>query len=621
MTIGLLATPSARADDLAYSKLDEATVRVFSFKSVELARVRSKSGRSYTLGTPDAGHGSGVVVSKDGLILTARHVVEDARWVAVQLPGREHPAPARVVYTDEEHDTAFLSVAADTPQFLELPAQKPKLTVRETVYVVGYPLDASRTRPQSEQGIVSGVLPNGSLQLGIALNPGNSGGPVVDAKERFIGIAVARADPRAGAQGIGIAVPLEHILPAYVSVSKGSERERARTELGQQASREQARAELLTALLTADDANSAWQALGGKGEAAASSPSVDARVRALEGKAEDADALSLASAQEWNAAAVLESRHEPNAERLAAARKLAKAALAADAQIGKRSAFVQFVLAGKEPHSSSPHKRADSEAEPDGAGVDISDDAPSREEEDAARQRFLDSLETKKSLPAARIGITAAVQAPFQILGVGAGAKLRLGERLNLDLRYAFGWHVESAGYALSHYAQGLVGIALANWNAQTNARLVVDVERHAGLTVFHYVPAKIPSVHSLVAEAGVVSGKLNFVTPSALAQQVVLPLAGLRYTYFYYANSEYLAGATKGSVDLALHAIGPLLLGAPDNASAIGGPPINRNAIGFQAEVDWQPSRSSSQVDFGLGYLPHGEWVVFRLGWSYLFY
>jgi S1-C subfamily serine protease len=197
----LLSSQRVRADDLAYSKLDEATVRVFSYKSIGLSSVRSATGQGYALGAPDMGHGSGLLISKDGLILTARHVVEGTRLLAVQLPGRDRPLPAEIVFTDKDHDISFIAVLADTPQYLELPAKKPKLSVRETVYVVGYPLDASRARPQSEQGIVSGVLPDGSLQLGIALNPGNSGGPVVDAKERFIGVAVARADPAAGAQG------------------------------------------------------------------------------------------------------------------------------------------------------------------------------------------------------------------------------------------------------------------------------------------------------------------------------------------------------------------------------------------------------------------------------------
>src|SRR6266567_555967 len=71
----LLRSSIASADDLQYSQLDASTVRVFSFMGVKPVKTRSSTGRTYVLGTPEAGHGSGLIVSGDGLILTARHVV------------------------------------------------------------------------------------------------------------------------------------------------------------------------------------------------------------------------------------------------------------------------------------------------------------------------------------------------------------------------------------------------------------------------------------------------------------------------------------------------------------------------------------------------------------------
>lgn len=605
--VGLALTAEARADDLAYSKLDDATVRVFCFKTVDLTRVQSRAGRAYALGVPDAGHGSGVIVNKDGLILTARHVIEDARWVAVQLPGRDSPLPARVVYQDKEHDTAFLVTNVDTPQYIDLPAQKPKLAVRETVYVVGYPLDASRTRPQSEQGIVSGVLPDGSLQLGIALNPGNSGGPVVDAKERFIGIAVARADPTKGAQGIGVAVPADHILPAYSAVLKSSEYKAARST--KPTSRDQARAELLMTLLTADDSNSAWQALSGKSEAPPSSPSVDKLIAQLDKNSdEDADILALAAAQQWNAAAVLEARNESNEARLEAARSLAKRAVNVDSKIGDRSPFVAFVLEGKEPHSVAPGSN-DEAGGVSGGGMS----------EAEAKRIFMASLETKKEIPPVRLGVGVALLVPYQVIGLNLLAKFRLGERFNIDARYSYGLHSgEASGSGMTHYAEGLLGFALGNWVSETDAKLIVDVEHKIGLTVFHYVPARIPTVHSLVAEAGVVTGQLNFVTDHTFAKQVLVPQAGIRYTYFYSVHSQYMARPTQGGVDLSAHILGPMV-GVPENSHSIDGPEVKPTSIGANAEVGWLAGHS--QTDLGFGYMAHGGWYNFRLGWTYVFY
>jgi len=611
----LLWNRGARADDLAYSKLDDATVRVFSYRSVGVDNVRSAAGQGFALGAPDMGHGSGVLISKDGLILTARHVVEDARLLAVQLPGSDRPLPAEVVYTDKERDISFVVVAADTPQYLELPAKKPKLSVRETVYVVGYPLDASRTRPQSEQGIVSGVLPDGSLQLGIALNPGNSGGPVVDAKERFIGIAVARADPAAGAQGIGVAVPVEHILRAYASTSKSSELSAARARIRKQASRGQAGAEVLSAWLTADDSNSAWQALSGKAEASPTSASVDKWLKEVaKDSQESPDLLALAAVTEWNAAAVLEARHQSPSARLEAARQLVKRAVAADGKLAERSPFVAMVLEGKEPGSLQENGQQSA--------------GENSQNADADRERFLASVVTKKELPAARVGPTIGGFAPFQVVGLGITGKFMLG-KFNINARYSYGFHINTAESETkgSHFAEATVGYALGTWVTESNARLIVDVEHRIGVTVLHYVPAKIPAVHSLVLEGGAMTGLVNLLPAAApsgftigTTQQIVLPEAGLRYLYFFSADSPYMAGAQRGGVDLALHGLGPMF-NVPNNARDVDGKPISPNSLGFFAEVGWQGSGSWGHTEFGLGYLPHGDWLMLRLAWSYLFY
>ncbi|HYQ47230.1 MAG TPA: serine protease [Polyangiaceae bacterium] len=614
--IALSLNHRARADDLTYSKLDEATVRVFSYKSIGVDNVRSAAGQGYALGAPDMGHGSGVLISKDGLILTARHVVEDTRLLAVLLPGRDRPLPAEVVYTDKDRDISFVAVVADTPQYLELPAQKPKLSVRETVYVVGYPLDASRTRPQSEQGIVSGVLPDGSLQLGIALNPGNSGGPVVDAKERFIGIAVARADPAAGAQGIGVAVPVEHILRAYSSTLKSAELSAARTRIRKRASRGQAEAEVLSAWLTADDSNTAWQALSGKAEASSSSASVDKWLKELaKDSQEPADLLALAAVQEWNAAAVLEARHQSTGARLEAARELVKRAAAADGKLAERSAFVAMVLEGKEPGSLQ-----------DNGQQSAGENAQSA---DADRERFLASVVTKKELPTVRVGPTIGGFAPFQVVGLGVTGKFMLGSKLNINARYSYGFHINTVESETkgSHFAEATVGYALGTWVTESNARLIVDVEHRIGVTVLHYVPAKIPAVHTLVLEGGAMTGLVNLLPapdPSGFTitttQQIVVPEAGLRYMYFFSADSPYMAGAQRGGVDLALHGLGPIF-NVPNDARNADGKPISPNSIGFFAEVGWQGSGSWGHTEFGLGYLPHGDWLMLRLAWSYLFY
>jgi S1-C subfamily serine protease len=613
--LAILLLPGEGKADVEYSGLDGATVRVFIYRSVELLRLRGKSGQAYALGVPAAGHGSGLLVSKDGLILTARHVVEDAKFVAVQFPGEARAVPAEVAYVDAERDHAFLVVEGSRSAFVEFPKRGPKLAVRESVYVVGYPLDASRTQAQSQQGIVSGVLPDGSLQLGVALNPGNSGGPVVDAKERLIGIAVARADPAAGAQGIGVAVPVEQILSSYEKMSKPSEVAAARKGLATGRARKQAFADVLATLLTTDEVHKTQEALEGNADLPPVSPKLKETLDAAsKAGGDDADLLVLKAAQLWNGAAVTSERKGSSDAALGAARSAVERAKGLDGDITKESEFAAFVLDGRSP--------TDAAAVEGGEGSDAPSRAPGN-----ALQVLMDSLETRKALPVVRIGPTFGFTAPFQLLGVGVSAKLLLANRIHLDARYQFGWHAASSGTVTSHLVEGLVGVAVGNWNGTTTARLVVDVERDMFATIYRYVPGEVPTVHSLVVEAGAISGPINYrpkVAATAVATDTVKQIAvlegGLRYTYFYYANSQYLSNAARSTVELTAHLLLPPL-GIPDGSTNVDGDPI-RKLPGFKTQVGWGSAPLSWGLsEIGIGYFPGSKWFYGRFGWTYLFY
>ncbi|MBO6937765.1 MAG: trypsin-like peptidase domain-containing protein [Deltaproteobacteria bacterium] len=214
-------TQNVAADGLAYETIDQATVRIFAAQNVEVEQV---AGQRFprTIAVPIAGHGSGVVVSTDGLVVTAQHVIADAHHLAVRAPGEDTIRAAKVVYADEATDFAILAVDGVFTHVAPIPATPRQLHVRQTVDAVGYPLDPSRRNPQSARGIVSGVLDDGHLQLDMSLNPGNSGGPLVDENGVLIGIVIARGDPTRGVQGIGIAVPIAPIARAVATTRQGS---------------------------------------------------------------------------------------------------------------------------------------------------------------------------------------------------------------------------------------------------------------------------------------------------------------------------------------------------------------------------------------------------------------
>jgi hypothetical protein len=211
----------AAAQTLAYSGIDRATVRVTVLAPGELTTVDFGS-YSLQLVVP-IGHGSGVILGKDGLVVTAAHVVAGSRAIAIHVPGTLGALPADVVHLDASRDFAVLHVAMQTT---ELPVQAPldePLRVRQTVYAIGYPLDATRDDPQSARGVISGLTPGGLLQVDMSLNPGNSGGPIVDEKERVQGIVVARGRLEKGVVGVGLGVPQAAYRPVLERIVASGE--------------------------------------------------------------------------------------------------------------------------------------------------------------------------------------------------------------------------------------------------------------------------------------------------------------------------------------------------------------------------------------------------------------
>ena len=158
------------------------------------------------------GEGSGVVWSADGVIVTNHHVVAGARRVQVRLASGK-ALPARVVASDPRTDLAVLRVEGERLPAAVFAEGLPR--VGELAVAIGNPLGFEGT---ATAGIVSGLdraLPTGGqtpalvglIQTDAPISPGNSGGALVDARGRVIGINVAYVPPAAGAVALGFAIP------------------------------------------------------------------------------------------------------------------------------------------------------------------------------------------------------------------------------------------------------------------------------------------------------------------------------------------------------------------------------------------------------------------------------
>src|SRR6267142_458511 len=157
------------------------------------------------------GGGSGVMFAPDGYLLTNAHVVGRARGVKIGLPdGSTHDG--NVVGADPASDLAVVHIDGNHFPAAEL-GRSGALRVGQLVVAIGNPLGFSFT---VSAGVLSamgrslraqdGRLIDGILQTDVALNPGNSGGPLVDSKGRVVGINTAMI---MGAQGISFAVPVD----------------------------------------------------------------------------------------------------------------------------------------------------------------------------------------------------------------------------------------------------------------------------------------------------------------------------------------------------------------------------------------------------------------------------
>ncbi|TFY99636.1 S1C family serine protease [Ramlibacter rhizophilus] len=160
---------------------------------------------------PQAGLGSGVIISPEGYILTNNHVIEGADQIEVVL-NDSRSTRARVVGTDPESDLAILKIDLDRLPVITL-GNSDALQVGDQVLAIGNPFGVGQT---VTSGIVSAL---GRNQLGIntfenfiqtdaAINPGNSGGALVDVNGQLLGINTAIYSRSGGSMGIGFAIPV-----------------------------------------------------------------------------------------------------------------------------------------------------------------------------------------------------------------------------------------------------------------------------------------------------------------------------------------------------------------------------------------------------------------------------
>jgi putative serine protease PepD len=192
----------------------------------------SKNAVTYIVADTPEGQatGSGFVVSKDGLIVTNDHVVDGASQVQVKIGTSDKAQAAQVVGADPSRDLALLKVDGHDLPTLSL-ADSSSVSVGDPTYAIGNPFGLDHTLTT---GIVSalqrslqapdGATISGAIQTDAALNPGNSGGALINADGQVIGVnSQIQTGSSNGAEGgnvgIGFAIP-SNTVKTFISEAK-----------------------------------------------------------------------------------------------------------------------------------------------------------------------------------------------------------------------------------------------------------------------------------------------------------------------------------------------------------------------------------------------------------------
>jgi len=210
--------PAPAADDLTPE--ERVNIAVYEDVNRSVVNINTKSVRSddfFFLEVPEEGAGSGIVIDREGHILTNFHVVEGAREVRVTL-FNSRAFEAKAIGVDPPTDLAVLKIDAPTEMLHPVTfGDSTLLQVGQRAYAIGNPFGLERTL---SIGVISSlnrdlrtrrVHLKQLIQIDADINPGNSGGPLLDSRGRMIGMNTVIASSTGQSAGVGFAIPVNTI--------------------------------------------------------------------------------------------------------------------------------------------------------------------------------------------------------------------------------------------------------------------------------------------------------------------------------------------------------------------------------------------------------------------------
>ena len=159
--------------------------------------------------------GSGVIISKDGYIVTNHHVIADADEIIITMNNSDKEYIAKVIGTDKGSDLAVIKIDAKNLKPIKLSHAK-DIELGDVVFAIGNPFGVGQT---VTQGIISALHKDhvginqyeNFIQTDASINPGNSGGALIDSRGALIGINSAILSQSGGNHGIGFTIPIDMV--------------------------------------------------------------------------------------------------------------------------------------------------------------------------------------------------------------------------------------------------------------------------------------------------------------------------------------------------------------------------------------------------------------------------
>jgi S1-C subfamily serine protease len=232
--VGAVATPPNSPEEQPWlrpglTECERSAVYVYHQANRSVVNINTEAVRTIhllMLELTNEGAGSGCVLDQAGHIITNNHVIEDARKISVTLfNGQTYEA--RVVGTDRATDLAVIKIDAPPEELFPLPIGDSRaLHVGMQVYAIGNPFGLERTLTS---GIVSSLnrtlgisrhrTIRSIIQIDAAINPGSSGGPLLNTQGELIGINTAIASTTGQSSGVGFAIPsalVTRVIPELI---------------------------------------------------------------------------------------------------------------------------------------------------------------------------------------------------------------------------------------------------------------------------------------------------------------------------------------------------------------------------------------------------------------------